>query len=322
MPFDPAEILGEVLGQPVAAARGGHGAVRNHRPRLGQQDLPGASQQRLPEGSRPERTTEGFDPESLGFLCPFIGAKCVKRSASLGSEPYPVCSIRRNVGGEPKQVCVCPKRFYSIDFVTDVVQHCWPGDPPSSPQIAREVKMTGFGNVDFVIADMGQGETVRDFLSVELQAIDISGSVMPAYKALRADRHLDRRPSYGLNWANVYKRYITQLIRKGYFHHHWGTKIVAMMQDVVYDYICNWADFMRSHDVKGSAVNIIFMAYRYEDDPTNVGAQRLVLDRVEGTSHANLQQAILYKEAPSRKAFCEQIQRALLRSPAWGGNLK
>ena len=39
------------------------------------------------------------------------------------------------------------------------------------------------------------------------------------------------------------------------------------MQDVVYDYICNWADFMRSHDVKGSAVNIIFMTYRYEDDP-------------------------------------------------------
>ena len=320
MPFDPTEILGEVLGQPAAAIRGAHGAARVREPRTGHQGIPGATDTGLPQEARRARAVAGFDPESLGFLCPFMGTKCVKRSTSLGREPYPVCSIRRNVGGEPKQVCVCPKRFYSVDFLTDVVQHCWTGNPPASPQIAREVTMTGFGKVDFVIADMGQDGAVSDFLSVELQAIDISGSVMPAYRALRANRDLERRPTYGLNWANVYKRYITQLIRKGYFHHHWGTKIVAVMQDVVYDYICNWADFMRSHDVKGSAVNIIFMSYRYEDDPSNVGAQRLVLDKVEGTSHANLQQAVLYKAAPSRDAFCEQIQRALRRSPTQSTN--
>ena len=321
MPVDPAEILGEVLGQPATGARAGHGAVEGHKPRLRQARLRDTSKQSLPQELRPTQPPMSFDPASSDFLCPFIGTKCVKRSASLGIEPYPVCSIRRNVDGKPKQICVCPKRFYSVNFLADVIQHCWPGDPPSSPQIAREVNMTGFGNVDFVIADMGKGESVRDFLSVELQAIDISGSVMPAYRALREGRHLNRRPSYGLNWANVYKRYITQLIRKGYFHHHWGTKIVAVIQDVVYNYICNWADFMRSDDVTSSAVNIIFMAYRYEDDPTNLGAQRLVLDTVEGTSHANLQQAVLYKQAPSREAFCNSIQRALLRSPPWRTNL-
>ena len=180
--------------------------------------------------------------------------------------------------------------------------------------IASEVRMAGFGNVDFVIADIGQGEEVTEFLSVEVQAIDITGSVMPAYEALREVREIDRRPTFGLNWSNVYKRYITQLIRKGYFHHHWGSKIVAIMQDVVYDYIRDWAEFMRSDDVKGNTVNIIFMVYRYEDDPNSAGAQRLVLDTVEGTSHANLQQAVLYKEAPSRDAFCEQIKRSLIRS--------
>ena len=225
-----------------------------------------------------------------------------------------MCSVRRNITGEPKQICVCPKRFHSVDFLTDVVGHCWPGDSPTNPQVAREVTMTGFGNVDFVIADIGQDGAITEFLSVELQAIDISGSVMPAYKALRANQDLDRRPTYGLNFANVYKRYVTQLIRKGYFHHHWGTKVVAVMQDVFYDYIRNWAEFMCSDNVKDSTVNIIFMAYRYEDDPDDAGAQRLVLDTVKGTSHANLQQAVLYKEAPSRDAFCEQIQRSLVRS--------
>ena len=313
MPFDPAEILGEVLGQPAVAAYTGRGVGRTHEPRSGQQGIPGAGEYGIPQKPHRARTVAGFDPASSDFLCPFIGTKCIKRSTSLPSEPYPVCSIRRNVGGEPKQVCVCPKRFYSVDLLTDVVEHCWTGNPPANPQLAREVQMTGFGNVDFVIADVGQGGAIRDFLSVELQAIDITGSVMPAYRALRAGRNLERRPTYGLNWANVYKRYITQLIRKGYFHHHWGTKIVAIMQDVVYDYICSWADFMRSPDVKGASVNIIFMAYRYDDDPTNPGAQRFILDKVEGTSHANLQQAVLYKAAPSREAFCRQIERALRR---------
>ena len=252
---------------------------------------------------------KGFDPSAHDFTCPFTDSKCIKRSAAL-SEPYPVCSIRRR----DMQICVCPKRFYEVDFLRDVVEHCWPGDPPENARIAREVKMTGFGNVDFVIADVGKRGEIGQFLSVELQAIDITGTVMDAYQALRAGKTMESKKSYGLNWGNVYKRYITQLIRKGYFHHHWGTKIVAVMQDVVYQYVREWADFMRSPDVKGNTVNIIFMSYRYEEDPENPGAKRFLLNEVEGTSHANLQQAVLYKEAPVRDQFCAQIQKALSRS--------
>lgn len=274
LPYNPAECIGEVLGQPAA---------------------------------------KGIDPASDDYQCPFTNSRCTKRSAKLGKEPYPICSIRRNIERVPMQICVCPKRFYAVDFLSDVIGHCWSGDPPANPKIAREVKMTGFGNVDFVIADVGDSGNIERFLSVELQAIDITGSVMPAYEALRANQDMAKRPTYGLNWDNVYKRYITQLIRKGYFHHHWGTKIVAVMQDAVYDYVCGSADFMRSTDVMKDTVNIIFMVYRFEDDPTKPGTQRLVLSKVEGTSHANLQQAVLYKEALDRSAFCESIKKSLAR---------
>ena len=57
---------------------------------------------------------------------------------------------------------------------------------------------------------------------------------MSAYKALRDDLNLDSPPKYGINFANVYKRYNTRLICKRYYHHHWGTKAVAVMQDIVY----------------------------------------------------------------------------------------
>lgn len=174
--------------------------------------------------------------------------------------------------------------------------------------------MAGFGNVDFVIADVDGGGGVGRFLSVELQAIDITGSVFPAYKALLNGETLAKRPTFGLNWDNVYKRYITQLIRKGYFHHHWKSKIVAVIPDQVYRYIIGRADFMRSADVQNPNVNVIFMTYCLEADPERPGEFRPALVTVEGTSHSSLQNAILYKEPPPRADFCAQISCSLVRA--------
>jgi hypothetical protein len=264
------------------------------------------------------KAVKGADPQALGYHCPFINSPCMKRSQQLAdNEPYPICSLWKNAASiDPKTdlIFVCPKRFYAVDFLKEVIEHCWPGDKPANPQVAPEVKMTGFGNVDFVIADVKADGEVDQFLSVELQAVDITGSAFKAYQALRAGEDLEKRPTYNFNWDNVYKRYITQLIRKGYFHHHWNTKIVAVIPEQVYDYIIDRADFIRLTDVKGPQVNIIFMTYRLEDDPARPGQYRPQLVRVEGTSHASLQQAILYKQAPGKEAFTARIKRSLVRA--------
>ena len=265
-----------------------------------------------------ERAALGADPAATEHACPYIGATCPKRSTNLGKEPYPVCSLWKSSTEERDPVrdlvCVCPKRFYQVDFLKDVVERCWPWDPPQNPVVAPEVKMTGFGNVDFVIADQRPDGSIGKFLSVELQAIDITGSVYPAYEAIRRGEMMEKRPTFGFNWDNVYKRYITQLIRKGYFHHHWGTKIVAVIQDQVYQNVIDKADFMRSTDIGSSTINIVFMTYTFEDDPDRPGQFRPRVARVEGTSHANLQAAILYKEAPSKSAFEGRIRDAIIRA--------
>lgn len=279
MPCDPEEIVGEILGQ---------------------------------------RARKGADPAASHFLCPFIQSRCPKRSTQLPDEPYPVCTLWRRSSGEPNPaedlIFVCPKRFYAVDFLTEVVAHCWPGEPPKNPMVAPEVKMAGFGNVDFVIADVQEDGEVDHFLSVELQAVDITGSVFPAYQAIRAEMDLSKRPTYGLNWDNVYKRYVTQLIRKGYFHHHWKSKIVAVIPEQVYRYIVRRADFIRSTDVKNAQVNIVFMTYRLEADPTRPGEFRPALVTVEGTSHSSLQNAMMYQDAPAKDSFTAQIKRSLGRA--------
>jgi hypothetical protein len=279
MPFDPSNAIGEVLGK---------------------------------------RAVAGFDGSKTGFICPYLNLRCTKRSKSVPSqEAYPICSVWKGAASanvaSRDLICVCPKRFYQVDWLSAVIEHCWPFEPPKNPVIANEVNMKGFGNVDFVIADKDPNGDIGNFLSVELQAIDITGSVYPAYVALRDGVMLPKRPTFGLNWDNVYKRYITQLIRKGYFHHHWGTKIVAVIQDQIYQNVIDKADFMRSTDIRSPTVNIIFMTYVFEDDPDKPGEFRPTIRRVEGTSHSGLQQAILYKEAPSKAAFKSRIVAAMKR---------
>lgn len=265
-----------------------------------------------------QRARKGANPAVNDFICPYIKDRCSKRSTQLPQEPYPVCTLWRKSKGQPDPsedlIFICPKRFYAVDFLTEVIEHCWPGEAPKNPLVAPEVTMKGFGNVDFVIADVRDDGEVDHFLSVELQAIDITGSMFPAYQAIRAGSDLPKRPTYGLNWDNVYKRYITQLIRKGYFHHHWKSKIVAVIPEQVYRYIVSRADFIRSTDVKNAQVNIIFMTYRLEDDLSRPGEFRPNLVRVEGTSHSSLQNAILYQDAPAKEEFTVQIKSSLARA--------
>jgi hypothetical protein len=170
-------------------------------------------------------------------------------------------------------------------------------------------KKHSIGNVDCVIADIDENNRVKDFISIELQAVDVTGSYRPAYDALLNSKVMDSKPSYGFNFANVYKRFVTQLIAKGYYHHHWGTKIVAIIQDVVYNDICQRIQLLPAADPKEA--NVVFMVYKYMPDLRSPDRYVLQLDKVVGTHHTNLQNAVLYKTPPSKQDFCRHIESKL-----------
>lgn len=267
MQIDPTTIIGEILGKPAAEMR---------------------------------------NPANADYQCPFINSVCSKRG-QRNSDPYPVCSIWRGRGNNRRLVCVCPKRFFEVNFLDDVLKHCWNGTPPVSPQIAHEVTMKGFGKVDFVIADIDESsQTVKEFISVELQAVDISGSVAAAFEATCNSRMLAVRPSHGFNWANVRKRYVSQLIAKGFFHHHWNSRIVAVLQTAVYNEFRKFIEFDELLPTQG---NIVFMLYDYsETEPFS-----MKLDKVVATSHGSLMTGSLYRQAPAKQAYVDRILGRLRR---------
>lgn len=274
MASDPLDVIAECLGEPAALMR---------------------------------------NPANADYRCPFTNSGCTKFSRVL-VQPAPVCSVYRHVKtgkGSPQEhppVCTCPKRFYAADIPGDVIRECWLGPKPANPMVVHEVGMQKFGQVDLVIADVDEkAEKVRSFLPVELQAVDITGSVLPYYEALIASSLVTKPKNYNFNWANVRKRYLSQLVAKGFYCHHWGTRIVAVVQEDLYD---KFHAHAKITEVRLEDSNIIFMLYQFVRH-TPGGPWGFELKRLAPTTHMNIMNAVLYETPPVRAAFEGKIVRQL-----------
>lgn len=266
--FDPLDALSEVLGEPARDMR---------------------------------------NPVNADYRCPFSDTTCIKYNRTLGV-PVPVCSVfkKGRLGGSPQDrtpVCICPVRFYEANLVDDVVRECWVGKKPKTASVVHEVGMEKFGKVDLVIADIHEGpRRVNSFIPVELQAVDITGSYLPIYEAHTLGTGLAKASTYNFNWANVRKRFISQLIAKGYFCHHWETRIVAVVQEDLYEQFNAHA---KMTETKLADSNIVFLLYQFSKGAG--GVWNLGLRRVVPTTHMQLMQSILYEKPPSKAKFERKI---------------
>ena len=171
--------------------------------------------------------------------CPFLGSACVK---VLGRERTisGVCAIRQKTSGSPSVIC-CPNRIYAEEYkllkmiskkafgeelslyagraavgkskkeggAIAVFGHGWGGE-------LRLPQRQGTGSyfVDWVLARLdGKGE-LTEFTAIEVQTIDTTGKYSDAQKALKKNRTIIA-DTVGLNWENVSKRIIPQIIYKG-----------------------------------------------------------------------------------------------------------
>lgn len=262
-----------------------------------------------------EPSTTMKEPVNAGYECPFIDGQCTKRGHGF-DVPYPICTVRHGIAkGKPgRPITICPNRFYEADLLPDIVHHCWPGPAPRNPRAVYEVQMGKFGKVDMVVADVDpQSGAVREFVSVELQAVDLGGSVEPAYQGV-----INRWPlvdvTYGVNWKNVQKRLIAQLVEKGFYHHQWRNRIIAVIQTPLYEYLHRNIQFDELPPSREGAT-IQFMLYDYVQHPERPDALQLQLDRVVATSHSSLMSSMLYQEVPDKAEFCRKIENQLGMRP-------
>jgi hypothetical protein len=183
--------------------------------------------------------------------CPFVPGRCSKTNHDQ-SAVYGTCSVsngssQRNAGSE---VIICPRRLYADNYrcLRNVAELVWPNMTEfvvgggysqlkeaaletESPVIAfgqnsgGEVQFSCNGNLslDWVLQSYrltSVGLEPVDYICLEVQSIDTTGNYRDAWSAYMNMTDSSRvyevpDSGHGLNWANVHKRLIPQLIRKG-----------------------------------------------------------------------------------------------------------
>ncbi len=168
--------------------------------------------------------------------CPFLKKSCIKINHDQ-SIVYGTCSVTSPHG----DVIICPNRFYadnyavlrraaedafgSIPFLLfreyieqrGKIKECVVALGKNS---GKEIQAGRSLSIDWILARIDGGQ-LAEYIGLEIQSIDITGNYRDAWHGYKnlpiTKKNPEELPSsnHGLNWANVHKRLIPQLIRKG-----------------------------------------------------------------------------------------------------------
>lgn len=170
---------------------------------------------------------------SLG-ACPFVNKSCIKFNHDT-TVVYGTCSVTTTFG----DCVICPNRLYENDYATlravaedafgkntkfvlfdDYIKQRDENDVfvvALGQNSGKEVKVGRSLSMDWVLAKIENGRLL-EYVGMEVQSIDITNNYRDAwyaYKHLTPATHTIPPSEHGMNWANVHKRLIPQIIRKG-----------------------------------------------------------------------------------------------------------
>ncbi len=143
------------------------------------------------------------------------------------------------------------------------------------------------GSIDYVLASV-RGGKVRDFVGIELQTLDTTGTVWPERQRFLASKGFDEISSadlgntktYGMNWKMTAKTILVQLHHKIQSFESVNKHLVLVVQDRLLDYMTKEFTFAHLNEARVSDP-MHFHAYNLK--PTNEGhrldlAKRLSTD--------------------------------------------
>lgn len=190
-------------------------------------------------GFRAEDRSQVAADHAAERRCPVLGSTCIKVLGRSG-EPAGACVIRQVTEGKPDVIC-CPIRLYADDYkllkivsekafgvslnlyagrtaiseakreggAIAVFGHGWGGELPLPKRDGR-----GSYSVDWMLARLDENGRLVEISAIEVQTIDTTGNYHDSRSALLRARSMEKS-TVGLNWENVSKRILPQVIYKG-----------------------------------------------------------------------------------------------------------
>jgi hypothetical protein len=173
--------------------------------------------------------------------CSFLNKKCIKVRKSQSEISIGSCTVKYGKG--LNDVIICPhrlieKRKIFLDCIHLLSLH----EPGNDLHIVSELAIPG-GNIDYFLASVKEGKVV-DFVGIELQTLDTTGTVWPVRQRFLRSKGIDvnesdteSKKTFGMNWKMTAKTILVQLHHKIQTFEHLNKHLVLVVQDHLLNYM-------------------------------------------------------------------------------------
>jgi hypothetical protein len=196
--------------------------------------------------------------------CPYIAKKCVKVRKSEPSISIGTCTVA--YGKDNSSVIICPHRLIENNQIfLDCIHLLSLHEPGNELHILSEITIPG-GSVDYVLASVKDG-TVKDFVGIELQTLDTTGSVWGYRQAFLESKGLkqsdfDETAIFGMNWKMTAKTILVQMHHKISTFENLNKHLVLVLQDCLMNYMKKEFSFEHIADIPKIGDSFHFHSYQ------------------------------------------------------------
>lgn len=188
-------------------------------------------------GHAPQDPSRAASAARRNLRCPFLADRCTKQFRDGTTSG--ACTVRLVKSGP---VICCPNRLYADNYriLQEVAEaafglgtHLIPAQEVTQvnhdgryvavfgQRWGRELRLPqrmgrGAYFVDWILALINREARLQEFVAVEVQAIDTTGNYRAERDAYMRGRNFTTYSDAGLNWENVSKRILPQIIYKGH----------------------------------------------------------------------------------------------------------
>lgn len=232
-------------------------------------------------------------------LCNYSHKKCYKVRKNPPNDPIGTCTVQ--YGKDCKDLIICPNRLLErkqifIDCLHLLTSH----QPGNELHLIPEVSIPG-GNVDYFLVSTDMNRKVKDFVGIELQALDTTGDVWPfrelALQELGMIKNLSTpSKNFGINWKMTAKTILVQLHHKIDTFESINKHLVLVIQDYLLDYMMHEFNFglINSQPLLGDSMH--FHSYKLTKTGKNF---KLVLDGRYSTDSKGVSELLGLKANPN-----------------------
>lgn len=223
-------------------------------------------------------------------LCPYSGKKCYKTRKSNPQTAIGTCTVAY----QGNNIIICPNRLLeNRQIFMDCLHLLTLHEPGNELYVVPEISIPG-GNVDYFLVSAKNG-IVKDFLGIELQTMDTTGTVWPERQRLlyefgisvENEDILNTKP-FGMNWKMTAKTILIQMHHKSETFEYLNKHLVLIIQQPFFTYIQRAFSFSHIEGVRiGDPIHI--HAYDLKE---NQGQLRISLNSRVSTDSDGIAKAL------------------------------